>query len=231
MPTIPLLARCARPTMVAAALVCAGALAQPAAASTVPAAPPPAAITSSALLSFEDLQAAGVTADSAVLGTRGDQLLGDAGRFDEGCLGEKTMRNMTHAKAYPAPGTARAYFDGVWTNTLDKDVWVNESVAQVRTTAEANQSVGELFDEIDYVTSCEQDPYQGHHYGPPHRVRVGQASATYFLDYNQDGGSSGGGVAVVRDGRRFGFVSLMAGHGKPGVTLKKLATTAAANLR
>jgi hypothetical protein len=237
------LIRWARPALAVAAVACVATVAQPVLADAVPA---PAAepaqpaqsaqaatthLTSAGLLRFEDLRAAGVVADSATLGTRGDQLLGDAGRFDEGCLGEKTMRNITGSKAYPTKGTARVYVDGVWESTQDKDVWVNESIAEGRTAKDTDRYVRNLLDEIGYVKSCEEDPAQGHDYGKAHTVKAGTATATYFYDYVPGQPFDGGGVAVVRDGNRFGFVSLMFGTDGSGATLKKLATTAAANLR
>ncbi len=60
---------------------------------------------------------------------------------------------------------------------------------------------------------------------------MGTATATYFLDYTSDGRSDGGGVAVIRDGKRFGFVNLMFGAGDDAKTLRKLSVSAAANLR
>lgn len=226
-----LLTRRSRAALAVAALVCATAVVSPGAAEATPAHPTDSRLTSAALLQLEDVRAGGLVADSARLGLRGDQYLGDAGRFDEGCLGEKTIRNITSAKAYPAPGTATAYFDGVWESTVDKDVWVNESIAEGRTTRDTNRYVRILFDEIRSVRDCEEDPAQGHYYGRPHKVRVGAATATYFLDYTSDGRADGGGVAVIRDGKRFGFVSLMFGAGDGAKTLRKLSTSAAANLR
>lgn len=241
-----------RPALAVAALAYAGALiatgsagaapagsaapAQTAPAQTAPAQAAPQGgaskrLTSADLLQLEDLRAAGVRVDSAELGSRGDQDLGDAGRFDEGCLWEKTMRNITSAKAYPAPGTARAYFDGVWTSTRDKEVWAKESITEGRTTRAANRYVRILLDEIASVQDCQEVPAQGNYYGRPHRIRVGSATATYFLDYTRDGRAGGGGVAVIRDGKRVGFVSLMAAPGHPGVALKKLSRRAAADLR
>ncbi len=148
------LSRRARPVLAAAALVCAGALVAPAPADAAPSEPTKGRLTSAALLQLEDLRADGVAADSAELGLRGDQLLGDAGRFDEGCLGEKTMRNITSAKAYPAKADAKAYFDGTWTSTQDKDVWASESIAQARTNRDANRYLRILFDEIRSVQEC-----------------------------------------------------------------------------
>ena len=190
-----------------------------------------AAMTQASLLHFDDISRAGLAVDSAELGTRGDQLLGDAGRFDEGCLGEKTMRNITGSKDYPAPGGARVYVDATWTSTRDKDVWLSESVAEGRSAATTSRYVRTLLAEIRDVTSCEEDPAQGHHYGAAHAVKAGSATGTYFVDYESDGTSDGGGVAVVRDGNRFGFVDLMFGRRKPGTTLRQLTVSAAADLR
>lgn len=188
-------------------------------------------MTQTSLLRFDDINRAGLPVDNAELGTRGDQFLGDAGRFDEGCLGEKTMRNITGSKAYPAPGTARAYFDATWTSTQDKDIWLSESIAAARTAASRSRYVKTLLAEIRHVTSCEQDPAQGHHYGPARHIKVGAASGTYFVDYKSDGTSDGGGAAVITDGNRFGYVDLMFGRGTPGATLKQLTIAAARDLR
>lgn len=218
----------------AVGLVCAGLGLQPtpAHANPTPAgANPRPALTSTALLQFDDIQAAGLAVDSAELGTRGDQLLGDAGRFDEGCLGEKTMRNITGAKDYPAQGEAKAYVDGTWTSTRDKDVWLSESVAEGRDRTSTYRYVRQLTEEILIVRDCEEDPAQGHHYGRARTVQTGGVTATYYLDYTSDGRSDGGGVAVIRDGNRFGFVDLMSARGKPGKVLKALAVRAARNLR
>jgi hypothetical protein len=192
------------------------------------AAPP---MTQSSLLRFDDIARAGLAVDDATLGTRGDQYLGDAGRFDEGCLGEKTMRNITGSKAYPAPGDATAYFDATWTSTRDKDVWLSESIAQGRDAASTSRYVTNLLTEVHDVTTCEQDPAQGHHYGPAHTVKVGHATGTWFVDHQSDGTSDGGGVAVIRDGTTFGFVDLMFGRGEPGTTLRSLTVAAARDLR
>ncbi len=191
----------------------------------------PRPMTSQALLQFSDIQRAGLAVDDARLGTRGDQYLGDAGRFDEGCLGEKTMRNITSSKAYPAPGDAKAYVDGAWTSTRDKEIWINESVAQGADAASTRRYVKTLLAEIRDVASCEQDPAQGNHYGAGRTATVGTAKVTYFLDYTMTGETDGGGVAVIRDGRRFGYVSLMSATGRPGAVLKRLALAAADNLR
>ena len=190
-----------------------------------------APMTQASLLRFDDITRARLAVDGAEIGTRGDQLLGDAGRFDEGCLGEKTMRNITSSKSYPAPGDARAYVDGTWTSTRDKDVWLSESIAEGRSAAATSRYVRTLLAEVRDVRSCEQDPAQGHHYGAAHTVKAGSATGTYYLDFEADGTSAGGGVAVVRDGNRFGFVDLMFGNGKPGTTLKRLTVAAAADLR
>jgi hypothetical protein len=188
-------------------------------------------MTQASLLQFEQIQLAGLNVDGAVLGIRGDQFLGDAGRFDEGCLGEKTMRNITGSKDYPAPGAATAYVDGTWTSTQDKDVWLSESIAEGKTATKTSHYVKTLLVAIRAVKSCEEDPAQGNYYGRAHTVKVGAATGTYFLDYTSDGTSDGGGVAVIRDGNRFGYVDLMFGTGKPGTTLKWLTLAAADDLR
>jgi hypothetical protein len=188
-------------------------------------------MTQASLLRLDQIDGTGLAVDTAQLGSRGDQLLGDAGRFDEGCLGEKTMRNITGAKAYPAPGPARAYLDATWTSTRDKDVWLSESIAVGRSASATSRYVGTLLQEIRDVVSCEQDPAQGHHYGAARTVKVGTATGTYFVDFASDGTSGGGGVAVIRDGNRFGYVNLMFGRGTPGTTLKRLTVAAARDLR
>lgn len=188
-------------------------------------------MTQASLLRFDEINRAGLVVDGAELGNRGDQYLGDAGRFDQGCLGEKTMRNITGSKEYPAPGDARAYFDATWTSTQDKDVWLSESIAVGRDAARTSRYVRTLLAEIRDVKSCEQDPAQGHRYGRAQTVKVGAATGTYFVDYEAAGTSDGGGVAVIRDGNRFGYVNLMFGEGKPGTTLKWLTVAAAGDLR
>jgi len=183
------------------------------------------------VLQSEDFSGTGLAADAAALDTRGDQLLGDAGRFDEGCLGEKTMRNITSAKPFPAPGTAAAYVDVAWQSSTDKDVWVNESIAKGRTKAATDRYVAALTSEIKNVTTCEQDPAQGDHYGAARTLTVGAGTVTYYVDYHHDGSTDGGGVAIIRNGNRLGFVSLMSGRStKPGGTLRTLAVRAADRL-
>jgi hypothetical protein len=194
-----------------------------------PVAPRP--MTSSALLQLEEVRGAGLAVDSGQVDATGSELLGDAGRFDEGCLGEKTMRNITGSKAYPTRGGARAYFDATWTSTTDKDVWLREAIAEGQDARRTDRYVALLRSEIDLVRTCEQDPAQGHHYGPARTLRRGSATATVFLDHTHDGRTPGGGVAIVRDGNRFGLVDLLAGRGRSGSALGRLAAAAAAALR
>lgn len=189
------------------------------------------AMTSTSLLQLEEIRGAGLSVDSAQLDATGNALLGDAGRFDEGCLGEKSMRNITSSKPYPAPGEARAYFDGTWTSTVDKDVWLREAIAEGKDRRHTDRYVKILRSEIASVRSCEQDPAQGDYYGRGHTVTSGSATAVLFLDYTSDGRSDGGGVAIIRDGNRFGLVDLLAGRGKPGTTLRRVAVASAAALR
>jgi hypothetical protein len=188
-------------------------------------------MTQASVLRFDEIDRAGLPVDNAELGSRGDQYLGDAGRFDEGCLGEKTMRNITGSKDYPAAGDARAYVDATWTSTLDKDVWLSESIAEGRSAARTSRYGDILLAEVGDVKSCEQDPARGNRYGRAHTVKAGTATGTYFLDYESDGTCDGGGVAVIRDGNRFGYVDLMFGRGKPGATLQRLTVAAARDLR
>jgi hypothetical protein len=194
------------------------------------AAVPARVMPSTALLQLEDVRGAGLAVDSAELDATGDALLGDAGRFDEGCLGEKTMRNITSSKAYPIPGEARAYYDVTWSSTLDKDVWLREAVAEGTSARRTDRYVATLRSEIASVRSCEEDPVQGHHYGRAHTVRSGPGTATFYRDLTSDGDWAGGGVAIVRDGTRFGFVDLMAGGGSSGA-LRRVAVAAVDALR
>lgn len=188
-------------------------------------------MTSSSLLQLEEITKAGLAVDSGTQSMTGNQQLDDAGRFDEGCLSDKWIRSITGAKKYPEPGTAKAYFDATWTSTIDKDVWITESIAEGKNAKMTASSVKVLKEMIVGVQECQEDPAQGHYYGAPHTVKAGTATATYYLDYNADGSTAGGGVAVIRDGNRFGIVSVMAAEGRPGVTLRKIARTAAAQLR
>ncbi len=62
-------------------------------------------------------------------------------------------------------------------------------------------------------------------------MRSGTATATYFVDHEADGSTDGGGVAVVRDGDRFGYVDLMFGADDSAATLRRLSLAAAQDLR
>lgn len=212
---------------VAAGLICTGL----GATSDVAAAAQGTTFGTAAVLQSQDFRGTGLAVDSGTLGTKGDQPLGDAGRFDEGCLWEKTMRNITGAKAFPAPGTAAGYADVSWQSSTDKRVWVNESIAEGRTMKATDHYLAILTSEIKNVKNCQEAPGQGHYYGKPQTLKVDDARVTYYLDYQHNGSTAGGGVAVVRHGNRFGFVSLMSGRStKPDGTLRALATRAAMRL-
>ena len=192
----------------------------------------PEKVTTSALLTVEDVHAAGLRADSATITSTGDATLNDGGHFDESCLPDKTIRAITGAKSYPAKGTGQGYADGEWTSTLDKEVYVSESVAQGRTTKDTDRYVRVLTGQITHVQDCQEDPAQGIRHAPVRHVHVaGPATAAYYATVYPDGSRDGGGVAVVRDGTRFGIVSVGSGKDRSASTLKKLAKTAAQRLR
>jgi hypothetical protein len=228
----------------AAGLTVVGFLGAPAAASppSAPAVAPTAsaaraargttAVTTAALLSVEDVLAAGLDADTATITRTGDATLNDGGHFDESCLPDKTIRAITGAKSFPAKGTGKGYADGEWTSTTDKEVYVTESVAQGRTARDTDRYVALLTGQIVHVQDCQQDPAQGIRHAPARHVRAGGgATAVYYATVYPDGSRDGGGVAVVRDGTRFGLVSVGSGHDRSASTLKKLAKAAAKRLR
>ncbi|GAB2589435.1 hypothetical protein [Microlunatus antarcticus] len=223
-----LLVRRTRPALAAAALVCAGGLV-----STTPAdAAPSATVTTASLLTIEDVRAAGLDGDSATLSRTGDAQLDDGGHNDENCLSDKTIRAVTGAKSYPAAGTGRGYADGTWSSTQDKEVYVTESVAQGATAKDTDRYVATLTRLITRVRDCQEDPAQGIRHAPVRHVDAGGvATADYYATVYPDGHRDGGGVAVVRDGTRFGIVSLTSGRDTSAYTLKRLATTAAQRLR
>lgn len=191
-----------------------------------------AKVTTSALLTTEDVLAAGLDADTATITRTGDAQLNDGGHFDESCLPDKTIRAITGAKSYPAKGTGKGYADGEWTSTRDKEVYVTESVAQGRTARDTDRYVALLTDQIVHVQDCQQDPAQGIRHAPARHVTVrGGATADYYATVYPDGSRDGGGVAVVRDGTRFGVVSVGSGHDRSASTLKKVAKAAAKRLR
>ncbi len=189
------------------------------------------AVTTSALLTVEDVRAAGLEADSATITATGDATLNDGGHYDESCLPDKTIRAITGAKSYPARGTGQGYADGEWASTLDKEVSVTESVAQGRSVRDTDRYVALLTSQITHVQDCQEDPAQGVRHAPVRHVRAGDATGAYYATVYPDGSRDGGGVAVVRDGTRFGIVSVSSGHDRSSATLKKLAKTAAARLR
>lgn len=109
---------------------------------------------------------------------------------------------------------------------------MSESVAQGRTTKATDRYVATLTQQIVDVQDCQQDPAQGIRHAPVRHVDAGDgATADYYATVYPDGSRDGGGVAVVRDGTRFGIVSVGSGRDRSAATLKKLATTAAARLR
>ena len=222
-----LLVRRTRPALAAAALVCAGGLV-----STTPAdAAPSATVTTASLLTIEDVRAAGLDGDSATLSRTGDAQLDDGGHNDENCLSDKTIRAVTGAKSYPAPARARATPTAPG-RAADKEVYVTESVAQGATAKDTDRYVATLTGLITRVRDCQEDPAQGIRHAPVRHVDAGGgATADYYATVYPDGHRDGGGVAVVRDGTRFGIVSLTSGRDTSAYTLKWLATTAAQRLR
>ena len=117
-------------------------------------------------------------------------------------------------------------------STLDKDVYVTESVAQGRRTKDTDRYVAELTEQIVDVAQCQQDPAQGIRHARGRHLDAGHgATAVYYATVYPDGSRDGGGVAVVRDGTRFGIVSVTAGRDSSGTTLRLIATAAAARLR
>lgn len=222
------ISRLARPLLVSAVLVGSAALALPTSADAAPR----TRVTTSSLISVEDVRAAGLAADSATITSTGDAQLNDGGHYDESCLPDKTIRAITGAKSYPAKGTGKGYADGVWSSTLDKEVYVTESVAQGRTAKDTNRYIALLTSQIIHVQDCQEDPAQGLHHAPVRHVDAGGgATADYYSTVYPDGSRDGGGVAVVRDGTRFGIVSVSSGRDRSAHTLKRLATTAAKRLR
>jgi hypothetical protein len=236
-------ARVARPLLASVVLVGSAALALPATAATphVAAASPAAAVsgpatgghvTTAALITVEDVQSIGMLADSETVSTTGDAQLNDGGHEDENCLVDKTIRAITGAKSYPADGTGKGYADAVVESTLDKDVYVTESVAQGRRMKDTDRYVARLTEQIVDVAQCQQDPAQGIRHTRAHHVDAGHgATAVYYATVYPDGSRDGGGVAVVRDGTRFGIVSVSSGRDASATTLKLIATAAAARLR
>ena len=227
LPTRRTLVRVARPLLVAAALVGTTTLALPG-----PAGAATRGVTTAALLSVEDVRASGLAADSATLSRTGDAQLDDGGHNDENCLSDKTIRAVTGAKSSPDAGTGLGYADGTWSSTVDKDVYVTESVAQGRTGAATDRYVATLTTLITHVRDCQEDPAQGIRHAPVrHVVAADGSTADYYATVYPDGSRDGGGVAVVRDGTRFGIVSLTSGRDASATTLRRLATTAAQRLR
>lgn len=188
-------------------------------------------ISSTSVLRLEDVRAAGlVKADTGAFDATGDVLLGDAGRFDEGCLGEKSMRNMTNSKAYPSASAALGFYGVTWSSTLDKEVWVREAITQAPSLSEAKRYVANVSRAVASVKDCQQDPAQGQDYRAPKTFLVGAATVTFWVDENADGTTDGGGTAVVRRGTKVAFVDLLAGTTHAGSTLRALATAAAQRL-
>ena len=228
MPTTRSLSRLARPLLVTAALVGSAALVLPA--------PADAAVrnrvTTAALLTVEDVRAAGLPANAATLDLTGDVRLNDAGTLDYSCLFETTMRGLTGAEPYPARGTGRGYADGTWTSTVDENVTVTESVAQGRTRKATDRYVATLARLITRNLECHPDPEYGYTHAPVrHVVARDGSTADYYAVIGYGGGRDGSGVAVVRDGTRFGIVSVFGARDASDTTLRKIATAAAQQLR
>jgi hypothetical protein len=222
------LARLAPTLLVAAALAGSTTLALPASADAAVR----VGVTTASLLTVEDVQASGLPADSATVTATGDAQLNDGGHYDENCLRDKTIRAITGAKSYPARGTGNGYADAVVTSTLDKEVYVSESVAQARTAADTDRYVAMLTQQVVDVAQCQEDPAQGIRHAPVrHVVAPDGSTADYFATVYPDGSRDGGGVAIVRDGTRFGIVSLGSGTGSSATTLRRLALSAAQRLR
>lgn len=222
------ISRLAPPLLFSALLVGSAVLAFPASADAVS----HAGVTTSSLLTVEDVHAAGLDADTATVTRTGDAQLNDGGHDDENCLRDKTIRAITGAKSYPARGTGKGYADGIWTSTRDKEVDVTESVAQGRTAGDTDRYVALLTGQIVHVQDCQEDPAQGIRHAPVRHVDAGDgATADYYATVYPDGSRDGGGVAVVRDGTRFGIVSVGSGRDQSASTLKRLATAAAKHLR
>ncbi|GAA3573327.1 hypothetical protein GCM10022197_32660 [Microlunatus spumicola] len=221
-------ARVARPLLVGAALLGSVALAIPTSADAAP----HDGVTTAALLSIEDVRAAGLDGDSATLSRTGDAQLDDGGHNDENCLSDKTIRAVTGAKSYPDRGTGQGYADGTWSSTQDKEVYVTEAVAQGATAKDTDRYVATLTSLVTRVRECQEDPAEGFRHAPVRHVDAGGgATADYYATVYADGSRDGGGVAVVRDGTRFGIVSLSSGRDSSASTLKRLATWAAQRLR
>ena len=222
------LTRIARPLLVTAALIGSTALVLPTAADATTR----DSVTTASLLTVEDVRAAGLDADSATLDRTGDAVLDDGGHFDENCLSDKTIRAVTGAKSYPARGTGKGYANGVWSSTQDKEVYVTEAVAQGATAADTDRYVATLTSLITRVQECQEDPAQGFRHAPVrHVVAPDGSTADYYATVYPGGRREGGGVAVVRDGTRFGIVSVSTGRDASSYTLRRIAVRAASDLR
>jgi hypothetical protein len=162
------LARLTPTLLVAAALAGSTTLALPASADAAVR----VGVTTASLLTVEDVQASGLPADSATVTATGDAQLNDGGHYDENCLRDKTIRAITGAKSYPARGTGNGYADAVVTSTLDKEVYVSESVAQARTAADTDRYVAMLTQQVVDVAQCQEDPAQGIRHAPVRGDRV-----------------------------------------------------------
>jgi len=186
-------------------------------------------VSSTSLLTLEGLAGAGLAADSASLDSTGSALLGDAGRFD-GCLGEKSIRNITGAKPYPTKGPAKAYFEGTWTSTLDKEVWVREAITEAPNPTSADRYVAILRSEIGFLADCQGVAGPSPSYGPRVSFTVGAASVDLYKDRAADGSPTGGGSVIVRHGNRVAFVDLSGPPGADLTVLRRVAAEAARQL-
>ena len=109
---------------------------------------------------------------------------------------------------------------------------MTESVAQGRTTKATDRYVARLTQQTVDVAQCQEDPDQGIRHAPARRVDGGDGStAVYYATVYPDGSRDGGGVAIVRDGTRFGIVSVGSGRDRTAYTLERLARKAAQRLR
>ena len=188
-------------------------------ASAAPAGVPGADVmTSTSLLLMEEVTTAGVPVDGASLDATGNATLESITHTSSGCLSDKTMRAITGAKSAPAPGVARAYFDGRYTSLATPSVSVQLAIAQGRTDAATNRFVSTL---RSGITTCK--PANGHTYDAA-RTYVLEAEQSEWYVERDASGAVVGGAAIVRHGTRFGYVNLAGGN---ATALKHLAISAA----
>ncbi len=184
-------------------------------------------VSTGMLLQSDDFVDSGLAMDTAAVDTLGRLPIGDAGRFDEGCLGEKSIRNLAGDKNEGTPTQAKGYAEATWTSSTDKEAWVREELVQAKNTTVADRVVASLTSEINSVKSCETDPAGGDSYGPAHKLAVDGGTVTYYLDRSAAGTTDGGGTAIVRTGTTVAVVDLMSGReGKADSTIKRIAQNA-----